>query len=134
MTNSTLHSILGRTLVISFAMAALSVASFAQSQYAAVYVKGSTTHVGHIGIYSTYLQADWSSPGLKTVVGQPCVTHSDGTHTCTTYSYRNGQLEYKGEYKDFIGGLDFGMRNTERWNVNHWEREYNDGWTFYYIK
>ena len=125
---------LGKSIIIGFFLAAMTVASFAQSQYAAFYNKSSNGQEGYIGVYGGTFRIDWSSPGLVTVVEQPCTVHSDSTFTCTATTYRNGQLDHRGEYKSFTSGVDFGMRYTQRWNVNHWESEYNDGWTFYYVK
>mgnify|MGYP006332573551 CR=1 FL=1 len=132
--SSTLRSIFGKTLAIGFLLTALSAASFAQSQYAAFYNKSSNGHEGYIGVYGSEFRINWSSPGLVTVVAQPCTVHSDKTFTCTATTYRNGQLDHKGEYQSFTSGVDFGMRYTQKWVVNHWESEYNDGWSFYYAK
>ena len=121
----------GKAVVISFFLAAMSVASFAQSQYAAVYNKSNNGHTGYIGVYGGTLRVDWSSPGLVTVVSQPCTTHSDGTSTCMTITYSNGRPINKGEYQNFTSGVDFQMRNTHKWNVNQWETDYYDGWTPY---
>ena len=132
--NSSLRGIFGKTLVIGFFLAALSVASFAQSQYAAFYNKSNNGHEGYIGVYGNTFRVNWSTPGLVTVVTPSCTKYSDGTFMCITYTYRNGQLEHQGEYQSFASGVDFAMRYTSRWNINHYEREYNDGWSFYYAK
>ncbi len=124
----------GKAMVIGFFLTAMAMASFAQSQYAAVYNKSNNGHTGYIGVYGGTFRIDWSSPGLVTVVSQPCTVHSDKTFTCTTTTYSNGNPVWKGEYQNFTSGVDFGMRNTHKWIVNHWETEYNDGWTFYYVK
>ena len=129
-----IRSLFGKTLMTAFFLGILSAASYAQSQYAAVYNKSNNGHTGYIGVYGATLRVNWSSPGLVTVVSVPCTLHSDGTSTCTTITYSNGNPVWKGEYKNFTSGVDFGMRNTHKWNVNHWETEYNDGWTFYYVK
>ena len=133
MTNSTLRSIFGRTLVIGFALAALSVASFGQSQYAALYDKSNNGHVGYAGVYGATVQVHWSTPGLITVISAPCTRESGGSSLCLATTYRNGKLEHQGEWK-YFSSTEFGMRNTARWNVNGWEREYNDGWTFYQVR
>lgn len=129
-----IRTIFGKTLVTAVFLGILSVATFAQSQYAAFFNKSNNNQEGYIGVYGDTLRINWSSPGLITVIGQPCTEFSDKTWLCTAITYRNGQPEYKGEYQIYKSGVDFGMRHTHRWNVNHWETEYNDGWTFYYVK
>ena len=138
MTNNTaikqIKGFFGKSIIIGLFLMAMSVASFAQSQYAAFYNKSNNGHEGYIGVYEGTFRINWSSPGLVTIVAQPCTVHSDSTFTCTATTYRNGNLDHLGEYQSFTSGVDFGMRYTHRWNVNHWETEYNDGWTFYYAK
>lgn len=137
MTNNSIKQIkgfFGRFLVIGLFLTAMSVVSFAQSQTVALYNKSNNGHEGYIYVYPTYWQINWSSPGLATVISQPCTVHSDSTWTCQTITYSYGRPIYKGEMQSFTSKVDFNMRNTHKWVVNHWETEYNDGWSFYYIK
>lgn len=138
MTNNTaikqIKGFFGKSLIIGLFLTALSVVSFAQLQTVSLINKGNNGHEGYIYVYSGYWQIGWSSPGLVTNVVAPCTTHSDSTWTCTTHTYSNGRLLYKGEIQSFTSKADFQIRNTHKWVVNHWESEYNDGWTPYYIR
>lgn len=132
--NTIIRNLFGKSFLVVFLFAIFSVASFAQSQTVALYNKSNNGHEGYIYVYASTWQINWSSPGLVTYVGTPCTTHSDSTWTCTTVTYSNGQPMYRGEIQSFTSHIDFNLRNTHKWVVNHWETEYNDGWTFYYIK
>jgi hypothetical protein len=132
--NSSLRGIFGKSLIIGFALAILSVASFAQSNYAALYNKSNNALEGYIAQYGNQYKITWASSTLVTIVTPSCIRNSDTTSVCITYTYRNGVLEHQGEYQNFTSGVDIAMRYTSRYNINHYEREYNDGWTAYYIR
>ena len=129
-----IKSFFGKSLIIGLFLAAMTVVSFAQSQTVALINKSNNGLDGYLYVYPSQWQINWSSPGLVTVIGTPCTTHSDATWTCQTITYSNGQPMYRGEMQSFTNHVDFNLRNTHKWVVNHWESEYNDGWTFYYIR
>ena len=132
--NAIIRNLFGKLLAMTFLTAIMATASFAQSQTAAVYHKTTNGHSGYFYVYPTEYQIQLNTSGLVTVVRQPCVTASDSSFTCGATTYNNGRQVYYGEFKMFPNHLDFGMRYTHRWNVNQWETEYSDGWTFYYVK